>query len=60
MLFGKTLIQGIINLVLTAIIMLCAISIFVDAVPKWIKVIQKKKGLIPEFEPESEPEEELV
>jgi carbon starvation protein len=36
-----TLIQGIINLSLTGIIMICALTIFIDAVPKWIKVIKK-------------------
>jgi carbon starvation protein len=51
----KTLIQGIINLSLTGIIMLCALSIFFDAVPKWIIAFNKK---IPVSEPE--PEELLV
>jgi carbon starvation protein len=47
----KTLIQGIINLSLTGIIMICALSIFVDAVPKWITAFNKK---IPLSEPEHE------
>ena len=51
----STMIQGIINLALTCIIMTCAISIFVDAVPKWIKVIKHKKHSI--SEPELEKEE---
>jgi carbon starvation protein len=59
-LVGSTMVQGIINLVLTSIIMICAISIFIDAVPKWIKVIQKKKELIIEPEIVPEPEETLV
>jgi carbon starvation protein len=47
----KTMIQGIINLSLTVIIMLCALSIFFDAVPKWITSFNIK---IPVSEPESE------
>jgi hypothetical protein len=54
------MVQGIINLVLTSIIMICAISIFIDAVPKWIKVIRKKKEIVIEAEPEPVPEETLV
>ena len=57
-LVGSTMVQGIINLVLTSIIMICAISIFIDAVPKWIKVIRKKKEIV--IEPEPVPEETLV
>ena len=59
-LVGSTMVQGIINLVLTSIIMICAISIFIDAVPKWIKVIRKKKEIVIEAEPEPVPEETLV
>jgi carbon starvation protein len=59
-LVGSTMVQGIINLVLTSIIMICAISIFIDAVPKWIKVIRKKKEIVIEPEPEPVPEETLV
>ena len=47
----KTMIQGIINLALTGIIMICALSIFFDAIPKWIKVIKRKE---PVLEPDSE------
>jgi hypothetical protein len=49
------MIQGIINLSLTGIIMICALSIFFDVVPKRMKIINKKE---PVFEPE--PEESLV
>jgi carbon starvation protein len=51
----KTLIQGIINLSLTGIIMICALSIFFDAVPKWIAAFNNKTPVI-----EPEPEEVLV
>ena len=51
----KTMIQGIINLSLTGIIMICALSIFFDAVPKWIKTIKKKEPVL-----ETEPEEFLI
>src|ERR1035438_1019434 len=51
----KTIIQGIINLSLTGIIMICAISIFFDAVPKWLKVIKRKEPVL-----EPEPEESLI
>jgi carbon starvation protein len=50
-----TIIQGIINLSLTGIIMICAFSIFFDAVPKWIRAINKKEPVL-----EPEPEESLV
>src|ERR1035437_3847082 len=50
-----TMIQGIINLSLTGIIMICALSIFFDAVPKWIKTIKKKEPVL-----ETEPEEFLI
>jgi carbon starvation protein len=51
----NTMIQGIINLSLTGIIMICALSIFFDAVPKWMKVIKKKDPVL-----ETEPEEFLI
>jgi carbon starvation protein len=51
----KTLIQGIINLSLTGIIMICALSIFFDAVPKWIAAFNNKTPAI-----EPEPEEVLI
>ena len=51
----NTMIQGIINLSLTGIIMICALSIFFDAVPKWMKVIKKKDSVL-----ETEPEEFLI
>jgi carbon starvation protein len=51
----NTMIQGIINLSLTGIIMICALSIFFDAVPKWIKVIKKKEPVI-----DAVPEEFLI
>lgn len=34
---SKTKLQGYINLTLTLIIMICAIVIFIDAIPKWIR-----------------------
>jgi carbon starvation protein len=51
----NTIIQGIINLSLTGIIMICAFSIFFDGVPKWIRAINKKEPVL-----EPEPEESLV
>ncbi len=39
---GKTMMQGIINLGLTVVIMLSAISILVDAVPQWIKAYRNR------------------
>jgi carbon starvation protein len=51
----KTLIQGIINLSLTGIIMICALSIFFDAVPKWIIAFNNKTPVL-----DPEPEELLV
>jgi carbon starvation protein len=51
----STMIQGIINLSLTGIIMICALSIFFDAVPKWMRAINKKEPVL-----EPEPEESLV
>jgi len=35
--------------------MICALSIFFDAVPKWIKVIKKKEPVL-----DTEPEELLI
>jgi carbon starvation protein len=40
----KTKIQGIVNLGLTILIMTCALMIFVDALPKWIKSAGKKES----------------
>ena len=42
----KTMIQGIINLLFTGIIMICALSIFFDAFPKWIKVIKRREPVL--------------
>ena len=39
-------VQGLINLTLTAIIMGAVVIIFIDAVPKWIKVISGKQAVI--------------
>jgi carbon starvation protein len=39
-------VQGIINLSLTGIIMVCVLVIFADAVPKWIGVITGKRPVI--------------
>ena len=52
---STTMIQGIINLTLTGIIMICALSIFFDAVPKWRKVIKKKEPVL-----DTAPEEFLI
>jgi len=38
----KTKVLGIVNLGLTMLIMTCAVLIFADAVPKWIKAARKK------------------
>ena len=51
----KTMIQGIINLTLTGIIMICALSIFFDAVPKWMKTINKKEPVL-----EPRPEKSMI
>jgi carbon starvation protein len=45
LLVSKTMVQGTINLVLTGIIMTCAIVIIFDAVPKWIKTIKGERAL---------------
>lgn len=44
----KMQVQGIINFVLTLVIMFCVVSILFDAVPKWIAVIKGKRPLIKE------------
>ena len=44
----KMQIQGIINFLLTLIIMFCAFSILFDAIPKWIAVIKGKRPIIKE------------
>lgn len=41
-----TYVKGLINLVLTGIIMIYAIVIFANAVPKWVKAFMKTGGLI--------------
>jgi hypothetical protein len=38
----NTMIQGIMNLTLMGVVMICALSIFFDAVPKWIIIFKKK------------------
>ena len=38
--------QGLINLMLTLIIMIAVLIIFIDAVPKWIRVISGKQPLV--------------
>ena len=43
---SATLVQGIINMTLTLLIMICAVIIFWDAVPKWINA--RKKLLVHE------------
>ncbi len=42
----KTQVQGIINFSLTLIIIICAVLIFSDAIPKWIRVIKSEKKII--------------
>jgi carbon starvation protein len=44
----STQVMGIINLVLTVIIMFCVITVLFDAIPKWIAVIKGKKAIIAE------------
>ena len=55
LLIPKSMIQGIINIFLTGVIMICALSIFVDAVPKWMKIINKKDSML-----KPEPEESMI
>ncbi len=43
---AATNVQGIINLSLTGIIMVCVLVIFADAVPKWIGVVTGKRTII--------------
>jgi hypothetical protein len=40
-----TYVKGLINLVLTGVIMVCAIIILSNAVPKWIKAFRETKNL---------------
>jgi carbon starvation protein len=42
----QTQVQGIINFVLTLIIIFCVLSVLVDAIPKWIAVIRGKRKII--------------
>ena len=42
----KTQVQGIINFVLTLIIIFCVLSVLIDAIPKWISVIKGKRPII--------------
>lgn len=42
----KTQVQGILNLSLTLVIMLCVVIIVWDAVPSWIKAIRKVKTVL--------------
>ncbi len=44
---GKEM-QGYINFILTAIIVISVFVIFFDAVPRWVKIINKKLVLIPD------------
>ncbi len=41
-----TMIQGIINLSVTSLIMLCAVTIFASAVPKWIRTIRNLETVL--------------
>jgi carbon starvation protein len=43
LLAGKTEVLGIVNIGLTVLIMVCAMIIFTDAVPKWIKAAKAKQ-----------------
>jgi hypothetical protein len=45
-LLEKTQVQGIINLLLTAVIMGSVIIVIADAVPKWIAVIRGRQEII--------------
>jgi carbon starvation protein len=40
---AKTEVQGIVNIGLTVLIMTCAVMIFADAIPKWIKAARNKQ-----------------
>lgn len=44
----KTQVQGIINLVLTGVIIFCVFSVLIDAIPKWIKIIRSKRPIFNE------------
>ncbi|NTW34461.1 MAG: carbon starvation protein A, partial [Bacteroidetes bacterium] len=46
----KTQVQGIINFVLTLIIIICVLTILFDAIPKWFAVIKGKRPLIEDIE----------
>jgi carbon starvation protein len=43
---AKSHVQGIINMTLTIIIVICVLVILSDAIPKWIKAWQKKKPIM--------------
>ncbi|HPS18414.1 MAG TPA: carbon starvation protein A [Bacteroidales bacterium] len=48
MFVDATQVQGIINFTLTLIIIFCAITIIINAIPKWIAVIKGKQAVIKE------------
>jgi carbon starvation protein len=48
MFVAKTQVQGIINFILTLIIIFCVLSIIFNAIPKWIAVIKGKLPIIKE------------
>jgi len=42
----NTMLQGIVNSLLTIIILICVIIIFVNAIPKWFKTVREKSYII--------------
>jgi carbon starvation protein len=47
---AQTRVQGLINMALTIVIVICVIIILTDAIPKWIKVWQGKHAILIEEE----------
>ncbi len=43
---SQTTLQGIINLTLTVVIIVCVVIIFANAVPQWIKTVKERKYII--------------
>jgi carbon starvation protein len=43
---AKMQIQGMINLVLTGIIMVCVVVVLVDAVPRWKKAVSNQQAAV--------------
>ena len=55
----KTVVQGSINLILTALILICVFIILADSVPRWIQTMRGKRALIID-EIHTEPEKNLI